>query len=433
MWVDDYPAYPWNIVFRLPFAGRLEREPLEKAIQTVTSRHPISTARVRKGWTQRVYWESPGTNSAPPPLHWNDKEFGTTPTLSALQPAQGESLELFVRTREDESELWVHVHHLAADGGGMLLMIDELLQVYAANVAGRPVDLPSLDPHRLKNRGKNGLSAFGLLRLMPKLCVGLKGIRQFLQRRPVPIVPHEPTPRDQPTPRDFPLLRTHTLTADETTALRDHARTVGVTLNDLLLRDLFLALHAQRRRRGLNGDDWLRLAVPLDMRTPADAAMPAANIVSMIFLDRRPSDTDDPAALLRSVQDEMQLIKRNHLGLIYLLVLGFTDLLPNVMQWLAGRQKFTCSTAFSNLMRPFENSPLPRDDAGYLRVGAATLRSLEFYPPLRPYTCVTYAAATYSGRLTLNMAADPRVLSPTDADDLLGEYVARVLANLPSS
>lgn len=432
MWVDDHPAYPWNILYRLPFAGKLELAPLQQALEIVVARHPILTAQARKHWTQRTRWEPGVANSAvaPPQLDWNDRDYGTRPPVRRLQPEAGRSLELFVRTREHESELWVHVHHMAADGVGAIRMIHELLQVYDAIVAGRRHDLPPLEPWRLKRRGNNGLSFLGLLRLTPKLCVGLQGIRQFLQRRPVPLVPHEAVPRDQPMPADFPLLRSHTLTATETTALRNRARSAGATLNDLLARDLFLALHGRRRRLGLKDDEWLRLAVPVDMRTPADDALPSANVVSMVFLDRRPSNGVDPAALLRSVHEEMQLIKRNHLELIYLLVLRFTDLLPNVMGWLAAKQKFTCSALLSNLMRPFDDSPLPRDEAGDLRVGTATLRSLEFYPPLRPYMCAAYGAATYAGRLTLALNADPRFLSPTDADELLGDFVAQVKSSL---
>jgi len=427
LWVDDCPAYPWNILFRLGFAGRLDRAPLEESLRAVAARHPFLRARVRKRWTQRSYWELLA-GDATQPLHWNEHRIGEWPTPRHLQSTGGESLEVWVRSEEAQSEVLLQFNHLAVDGVGASRVIDELLQFYAAAVAGNfSPELPKLEPQRLKRRGMYGYTMLGLLKLAPKLAVGLHGIRQLLGRKPVPLIPHEVPPRDEPLPASYPQLRAHTFTERDTATLRDSAKRAGATMNDLLTSELFLTLHAWRRRRGQIDETWLRLMVPVDMRKPEDATTPAADVVSSIFLDRLPSQADDPAALLRSIHDEMTLMKRNRLGLIYLIALWVTDLVPGLLTWLAKRQKFTCTAGFSNLVRPLENSPLPRDEAGDLHIGTATLRSLEFYPPLRPYTCVVYGAATYAGRLTLALNADPRFLSPSDADELLGEFVARVI------
>lgn len=424
LWVDDYPAYPWNILVRLRFSGRLDRELFERSLRTVLARHPFFQARVRKRWTKRNYWE-PSADGVPLLLHWNEHEFGSWPMPRHLQLTAGEALEVWVRSEAAESEVLMQLNHIAADGAGTFQILDELLQVYAADENGTDATLPKLEPQRLKRRIMYGHTVWGLLKLAPKLAVGIRGIRQFLGRKPIPLLPHDAAPRESALPANFPFLRTHTFTSDETAALRSRAKRSGFTLNDLLVRDLFLVL-LTRGRRDPQQNDWLRLAVPIDMRMPADATLPAANIVSMIFLDRRPSDANDPAALLSGIRDEMNEIKHNHLGLIYLIMLAITDMVPGLMAWFAKRQKFTSSAAFSNLMRPLENSPLPRDDAGNLQVGSVTLRSLEIYAPLRPYTCAAYCAGTYAGRLTLGLNADPRFLSPQDADELLSEFVAHV-------
>lgn len=432
LWVDDCPAYPWNILFRLQFSGKLQREPLQRALQTVTARHPFFWARIRKRWTQRFRWEPAehAAEIASPVLHWNEHKVGRRPPLRRLRIEAGESLEVWARDDDSLSEMFVQFSHLATDGVGAVTFFDELLQCYAAVVAGTDAELPERQPHRLQDRGRCGYSRLELLRLVPKLAVGLRGIRQFLGRKPLPLTPHEASPRTDALPPDYPLLLARTFTEAETAALRRRAKQEEATLNDLLTRDLFVTLHAWRRRRGWTTDDWLRLAVPVDMRCPEDAALPAANIVSMVFLDRRPVDAEDPAALLRSLHDEMKLIKDNHLGLIYLLMLGLTDSTPGLMAWLAQRQKFTCSAVFSNLMRPLEHSPLPRDKAGRLRVGPLTLHSFEFYPPVRPYSCAAFGAATYSNRLTLSLNADPRFLSAAEADELLDGLAGQLRATL---
>ena len=73
------------------------------------------------------------------------------------------------------------------------------------------------------------------------------------------------------------------------------------SINDLLARDLFLAIDRWRRNANVSaGDDWLRMMIPMNMRRPSDALMPAADVVSTVFLDRRPRDFANPGSLLRA-------------------------------------------------------------------------------------------------------------------------------------
>jgi hypothetical protein len=305
---------------------------------------------------------------------------------------------------------------------GSLQFVGDLLRLYGSP----PSTLSPLDPDLLARRGSYGYTWKGLWRIRAKLRVGVAGIDQFLNRKPAPLLPHEPAARDQALPTGYPAVTSHTFDVPTTEALLASARRHQATVNDLLARDLFLTLFAWRKERGLEtgAREWLRLMVPMNMRTWADVKLPSANMVSSVFLDRRASSAEDPAALLRTICDEMNLIKRNHLGLIYLLSLRAAALLPGLMRWIVRRQRFTCSTVLSNLARPFGESPLPQDTEAFAVTGP-----LEFVPPIRPNTCVAYGVATHAGRLTVSLNADPRFVAPAEAEQLLILYIDRLTAS----
>ena len=81
-----------------------------------------------------------------------------------------------------------------------------------------------------------------------------------------------------------------------------------VTANDWLLRDFFVAVDDFRARHQVTTpSEWIRLSVPMNLRREADNRMPAANVVSMVFLDRTPKQIANSTGLLASIHEEMEL------------------------------------------------------------------------------------------------------------------------------
>ena len=436
LYVDDCPAYPWNIPFRLTFDGPLDRTVLDRALAAVVERHPFLRAAVRRSKLGRFSWSWPddGRPTSPVAVHWNEHAVGAWPPVQRLSLEQGSALEIWIAEAAGRMEMLLHFHHIAVDGLGAEQIIGDLLLAYAAFSRGESPAWAPLDDARLRRRGTYGYNVIKFLRNLPKLSVGLRGVKQFLARKPVPLLPHEPAVRSTPLPTTYPAVRTHAFSAPETQALLTSARSSGATLNDLLARDLFLALHQWRERRTTVPEgEWLRLLVPVNMRTPDDCAMPAANVMSTVFLDRNGAQLrGDAASLLQTVHDEMALIKRNDLGLIYLLSLRVSGIFPGVMERAVHKQKF-CSTAIlTNILRPLDNLPLPRFD-GRLQVGDVCLDDFEFFAPVRPLTCAAFGISTYAGRLHVGLQADSRFLSASDINELQACYIEQLSRSLPSA
>ena len=113
----------------------------------------------------------------------------------------------------------------------------------------------------------------------------------------------------------------------------------GASLNSVLARDLLLALAGWRKQVGLPDNIWLRLMLPVNMRAPGDRRMPAANVVSTVFLDCRLADGLDPGALSKDIHRLMENVKRNDFGVAWLLAIRLLQLMPRAWARVRGSRR----------------------------------------------------------------------------------------------
>jgi hypothetical protein len=343
----------------------------------------------------------------------------------------GPGLRVSARQLDRETELVLQFHHSCCDAIGALRFVEDLLVAYTAAIGdfAKPTPFRPIDDQRLLDRARVGMTPKKLLGMVHKQAVGLLGTRQFLMRRPVPIQPITMESATAALPGDFPSAHAHHFSESETAGLMATAREAGTTVNDLLCRDLFLALGDFRAKRELgDGSEWLRLSIPMNLRHRDDQQMSAANVVSMVFLDRRPPDFADGQALLRGIGREMRSIKKNQLGLTFPLALRFTRCLPGAigrLRRMSKQQVCRVTTVLSNLGQPLRDVPLSRRDEKIV-AGGMILERLEFLPPVRPYTMAALGASTYANRLQIALHFDARCLTTVDAEALLHAYVDRL-------
>ena len=422
---QDSRAYPYTCFIRLTFAGGLDREAFKRAAREALARQPLLAARVDAG-RRRPRWKL--EEDPTPEVIWREGEITEQfPTADYLDVARG-GLRLLVTRGEHASDLAVQFLHACCDGLGIFQFIHDLLILYAVETCAKVQRdaLPRLERSSLERRGKFGLTWRKLLKMAPKQAVGLFGVRQFLMRSPAPIVAHERESATAATPDPYPTACARHLDLAASDALRAAAKDAGVTTNDLLARDLFVALREFRLARGIAEDErWLRLMIPMSLRTAADRKLPAANVVSSVFLDRRGSDIADREQLLASVTDEMQLIKSHQLGFTFIFSLHLSRLSPGGLRRTARSDRCTNSAVFTNLGRILARGPLPRVD-GELICGDVRLSNVEILAPVTPYTCAAFAACWYANRLSITLHYDPRVLSAEDARELLGLFVGEI-------
>lgn len=422
MLADDRHTYPMNFFFRFRLSGHVDRAALQTAQREALSRNPLLHAVVHKPGRSRAEWH-PYEGETSPPVWCDAPPVDGYPPCRHLDLSREPGLRLFAWSDGDGDCLLLQFHHACCDGLGAIQFIEDLCVAYGKQT-GTALDHRSLDPSLLSGRGRFGLSARKLLRMLPQQVTGLKGVRQFLMRRASPLVQRGVDLVEEPLTDVFPAAVTLRFTEQQTQALRQLAVEKSVTGNDLLLTEVFSAVSEFRQQQGTDDNKWIRFTVPINLRSSTDRRQPATNIVAMVFLDRRPRQIRDPEKLLQSVHDEMDLIKRKQLGLTSVLTLEAARCLPGGLSNCVPSDRCNSTAVVTNLGR-VSLMRLPRTGRE-ASIGELRITDFDILAPIRPHTNAAFAIFEYAKRLAITLHYDARVFSTELASELADCLNARL-------
>jgi hypothetical protein len=455
MLADGTPSHPMDFLYRLRFDQPLaDEDALRSALSAALARHPLLAARVehRPGQPPRFV--------APPGDVLSSGRFadcciltmapdatGELPAVPAIDLASGPLMRL-IRLRPlagagtDGCDLLAHFHHVACDGLGAIAFLADLLELLDAQTTGRQPSLEPLQPQRLHYRGRYGLDGRRLLASLPAQARGLEGVWKFVRHRPARLAGSAAV--CDAIPRPAPLAAcTATFTAHEAAMLRRAAGRQGVSVNELAAATLFTALCDAVPRAAIDGPRRvIRLSIPVNLRQLADRRTPAANVVSMVFLDRSAAEIADAPRLVASIHEEMQLIKRLGLGLTFIFTLAAASVTSGGVAKLVRNRSTAATALFTNLGRVLRRPQRLASRAGgrrhddCVRVGQSRLVAIEVLAPLRRGTAVAVAAVEYAGTLAFTLRYDPLAVSASTATRIRDEFVShlhRQLATVATS
>ncbi|MBX7187301.1 MAG: hypothetical protein K1Y01_19315 [Vicinamibacteria bacterium] len=409
-------ARPMVFMVRLHFEGRFEMEACRKAVFATFSHHPLTRSRVA-GRSPGLFWEVVRDPTV-------SVEEGDPPPIAFSSPSleDGPGVVVRVTIGSQRSLLDIELHHAVSDGRGALALLRDFLTEYA-RALGAEVPPVDRDQEMLRSRGHFGLSLPSLLSEAPRQLLGLIGIRRAVMRHPVrvrgAIDPAKAPVPDAPE-REVPRVFFHRFDPDTTGLIARAARAKGATTNHVLVTTIYEAIVAWRERQGESADgSWIRVATPFDLRTLEQLErLPAANVMSLVFLDRRARAVRQPDRLLISLRNEMGFIRAWRLALTFVLALAalkpFSGLRRRLMKLRA--------TAFAtNLGRIVPTGPM-----GKVTAGGVTLDRVDAFVPLLPDTPLSFGFYQYAGELNLTLRYDPEVFTASDAREFFDSYLARV-------
>lgn len=417
---ENSPSFPMNMFCRMRFRGKIDYKTYVQAAHNVMARHPLLQAKLEKTAAGKLQWvaaEEPGAV----PLIQEEPTRGY-PAVQPIDITKEIGFRPHVVQGRDNFDLFFQVHHAAADGlGAFILGRDSLIEYARLKGIGseRATRSSRLEPELLAGRGNFHVTNWELLKMSPQLSVGLFGIAQYFFRWPFRIAKGEIASVSDPAPDPFPTGHTMELSIDDSTTLAEVAVELGCTVNDLMARDIFIALQRWREKHNPGKPhDWLRLMTPANMRTYADRRLPAANVVSMLFFDRRARDTEDPKKLLESFRFEMDIIRKFNLEHIFVLMLRALRKIPGGLKWLTKPKCAKTTAVFTNLGEPMSRIKLPRNGKNLL-VGDIEMIGMDLLAPFRPHTAAAFAAFKYGGMQGLSLHFDHRNMSSDEAQELL--------------
>ena len=421
MLAQDSPTHPMIAQIEVLFTGHLKYDFFNAALARTLANHPLLQSLVDnsirpKRWIvypeQALYFDWAELHA---PLNYpNDSEF--------IDLTREIGTRVWVRAARDQGRLILQFHHACTDGTGVLEFVLDLLRTYHALESGRDDLIPARDRQALRQRDRFcGHTRWGRLRKLAG--AALRG-RHWTKVRPIPL---GGTVAVAGTPRPLKTIRHQTLAPNELTQLLANARAAGTTLNDLLLRDLFLILSDWGAERAKTPEDSLCVCMPVNLRLPHEAPMPAANKVMLSFLYRSPADCADAQTLLQSLHTETQNIKQTRRGLKILEVLRLVmKIQGRIPAGLLGKSSFA-TAVLTNLGRINALArDLPTDHEDKLQFGGLTVDRIVTAPNGQMGTSAVVVASTYASRLTIAICHDPRVLSREQAEQLLQDYIARL-------
>jgi len=426
MLTDDCPEYPMTFTVRMKFSGRFDEAAFRRAVRRTVARHPLFASRV-EGSKRHPQWVPTDED-----VYLDIADLDTVlrfPGSEQIDLRKENGLRIWVRTGANWTEMRVQFQHCTTDGIGSYRFLEDLLCAYDAEACGRE-DVKAwrpIQPAKLAHRGDFGLRWWQVLLRLPLEIWGIiAGMVTFFFLKPTPLktplTPSE-TPAERLVLLDYP---THTFSAAETQQIRQAGKREKATLNDLMVRDLFVAMDAwnQQHSDGKSGR-LMRVVTPVSLRSPGDEDLPATNVVAMVFLDRHLGLYRNARILLKSINWEMWYLRSWRLGIAFVRCTGLVSLFPGGLEFLTRSNRCYATATMSNMGQGLIETQLPRTE-GKIIAGDLVLEALESAPPIRAFTSIGLTFVTYAGRLAMIMNYDRHHFTAATAQRLLKQYIAAI-------
>lgn len=434
MLAKDGEIYPCDIWVRMRLVGELNRDVFTECWDEMLRRHPLLICRLEKRSTGHRWVKS----NQMPPIEWSVRsnvfagDSNNQPIWPDPKPFDLEDGRLVFPTMVEYYaggfDFFLQIHHALCDGLGILDALEDLWTLYDVAINGtshkrldRFLDIDC--EQRLVSRNRFGLNLSKLFRLIPKQIVGLKGVRQFLMRSPVALVDHN-LPRE--SPNQVSSIEA-CLSESSFRSIRAYAQQNRVTVNECIAAAIFDAVNDFRNdRRESRPSDWIRMMIPMDMRSSDDKkGLTACNVVSSVFLDRQPTQVSDFKGLLNSINQEMHLIKENKLAFMFLLSIWLRKLTHIGRHGSALAKRCETTMVFTNLGRIFPRTKLTKGADG-IRCGNLVLNDFSILAPLNPFTILAVSYCEFASIPKIQLRYCDRVMMTDDAKAIMDKIVRRL-------
>ena len=427
MIADDQVGYPMSFFIQLQFYGQIERGAFEGALDEALNRHPLLRAWIETGRGGFPFWVS--AKGQLPDGDWGSEETIITCRHSeAIDLGREIGLRVWVRQGLQRAKVLLQFHHACCDGTGAYRFIGDLLAGYGirTTTSGQRPSFGAVEPKLLRTRKHRPLDAAATPGRRGLKWLAIRECWKILARQPVPLAP--PVTAHWRRAADFPGFLSFSFARAEHQRLRDAANSWGVTLNDLLLRDLFLTLaHWNRRQRSVWQRPWLRIMMPTDLRSGEDYEMPAADMTGYTFLARTVRNCALPSELLQSIRNETALIKHRRSGAAFMDMIFLASQVRWLLPFFLSRNRCLATAVHSNAADPSRRftARFPRE-SGQIVCGNLSLEEITGVPPLRAKTRATFSISQYNRRLAISLRCDPQLFRLEDTATLLDLYVERL-------
>ena len=444
---------PMEFVIRLCCIGEVDTNLFTEATLCALKQQPLLQANASLGPTHLTSFWRPASNTVPV-IQWLDGD----PSIGRGYPDSFLPIDLeteigfrlygwrFNIDQEPRMELRFVFHHACCDGKGSLDFIAQVLQNLSRMVDGQSADTTSrFDKQSVLKRGCSQRREISLLnRIRRTLIVRPKRAANMLLIRPRSLGSKFTCGAEKPALQnlfaDPPRQCSTTLDQTTTRQLGVFAKSHSATTNTVLARELF---HALNECAGCATSDpdrkrALRLLIPFSLREERHVRMPAANCVSMAYIEANQSlldqDGDDNPVLLTDLVRQFKNIRHWNLdhawnetietyAKLWPLIKPFKRLKSSKRS--QQNRRPIATTVMSNLGRVFKHEDCVNHE-GEFSVGSLTVKTVHLALPCNADLSMNFAVNFYCNRLTLDVSYLPSIVSRSTAQNLLDSWKSRI-------
>ncbi len=421
--LDDGPAFSNSTFAKFEFEGQIDPQLGQQALDMAIARHPLVQAKIDSSGRRPVWVSMPGFRLA---VDWGrtGSSYGASRIFDIYREP---GVHMYVGSNSDSTYILFHGHHATCDGIGGVQFTTDWLRIYDNLVHHRePLEgLPQLDPSMLVRRNHLGMLRKRYLVHLWKQPIGLFGAFKFIFRKIRPLYPGSEL-SDAWDENTQPAIIGEWVDPEVTGALRQRAQEQGVAFNALMMSQFFLCLRDWSvDELGQSGEDWIRLIVPMSIRDIADRRQTAMNRATIVQIDRRKRDFENPAGWLSWLDREIYIIREWQLSKIFILAIGVMSKLPGMLARSADSRKCRGTAVYTNLSEPVGRLGFTQRD-GSVEVGNMLMKSFDYVGPVRQGTPIYLAIQKHLDRIRVSLHYDPRVIVTSQAEKLLASYVQRL-------
>jgi len=320
--------------------------------------------------------------------------------LPAIDASRDAGYEMWcVRaTKYNRTTLFFSADHALGDGAGALGFAREFMIIYHNLFNEKDIDrgLVKFDWHRWKTRSKLGLFKWSFLKFLPCQAIGLFGAAKFVLRKFSTVDPDE---KPRKTEYKSPGMIGRTISPQLLDELNDRSERLGVSPNSLLMTILFRAMKQVQKAVDANTSPtskwserkWIRLVLPISIRSLADRKLPCTNRASLVQIERTREQVANADGAAQSIDREVRIIMGFKLDLVFLIAIRMLSIVPSLLRFVAGNQKSRGTAVFTNLGEPFRKSRA----CDFRTVGNVQLVDYDLCGPIRKGTPINFSWLTF--------------------------------------
>ena len=429
---DDRPSHPMVFTLIAHLSGLLDRFHFTRAVNEALSCHPLLNCRIQKLTGRGWCWVAELGGS--PKIDWLEQADDWMPVdhpISPIDLRREPGLRVLVAASEDRAQVVFHFHHSCCDGAGAVEFLGEVFARYGLATVAPNEESPTIgtaDVAMLTRRDDFSETRFERSRSNRSLSQLLGKAGRLLFRRPTPILAKRPIGEILSQSVGHSSMITQVLPKEVTRCLRAIAQSLSASVNDLCLLEMLRLIGSWNRAAGdapLNR--WIRLVIPVSLRTPDHDQVPAANMVSLAFVTRKSAECDDAMSLLQSIRKQTSEALHSQEGFVFLKCVRFLRRVPGLLSLLLRTKSCFGSIilAYVGDVRRLFSGRLPQRHGKWV-AGNVMIERIDGVAPIRPNTRAAMSIGTYAGEMIINLRTDRAALSQDDAADFLAQFAARL-------